>query len=73
MTHYKRTGTEQAQTVPESSGGLPTCCCFCKKMKTKDNRWKRGTFAPADSSRATVSHGICPDCAKEHYPDYLTK
>ncbi len=73
MTNYKRTGSKQAMAVPESSEELHTCCCFCKKIKTKDNQWKRGTFTSADSSHTPVSHGICPDCAKKHYPDYLTE
>jgi PAS domain-containing protein len=48
--------------------GLLAICAYCKKVRTADNYWQKleayiSAHAPVD-----FSHGICPSCMAEHFP-----
>jgi K+-sensing histidine kinase KdpD len=47
--------------------GLLPICSYCKKIRDKDDKWQFLEVYIAERSQATFSHGICPDCMKEHY------
>jgi hypothetical protein len=47
--------------------GILPICSFCKKIRTKHNTWIAVEEYVSDHSEAEFSHGICPDCLKEHY------
>ncbi len=53
--------------------GIINICASCKKIKDEDGRWIQLEMYIRDNSEADFSHGICPDCAKELYPDYYKK
>lgn len=44
-------------------------CSHCKKIRDNNDRWHSIESYIRDRFDAEFSHGICPDCAKEHYPD----
>lgn len=46
---------------------VPTCM-YCKDVRTEENIWK-DTRSGLSSYRVLFSDGICPPCAKKHYPD----
>jgi PAS domain S-box-containing protein len=49
--------------------GLLPICAHCKKIRDDQGYWNRiETFIRA-RSEAEFTHGICPDCAREFYPD----
>jgi hypothetical protein len=49
-----------------STAGRLTCvCCNCRRERTDDNEWRE--HCPVAGER--VTHGICPDCITELYPD----
>ena len=48
-------------------------CSFCKKIRDDKGFWNQVEAYVADHTGAESSHGICPDCAKEHYPEYFLK
>ena len=48
-------------------GFLPICS-FCKKIRSEGNTWEHIEQYVAERSEAQFSHGICPNCLKEHYP-----
>jgi len=54
--------------VKQLSGFLPICA-NCKKIRDDRGYWKQIEAYIRDHSEANFSHGICPDCAKELYPD----
>ncbi len=54
------------------TGLLPTCAA-CKKIKDIEGRWVQMESYIQDHSEARFSHGICPSCAKELYPDIYDK
>ena len=51
--------------------GILPLCSFCKKIRDEDGRWQQVDVYLHKHSQADVSHGICPDCAQQHYPDYF--
>lgn len=47
-------------------------CAYCKKSLQGQDLWESGFEKASEHHRATVSHGICPDCLLEHFPnEYL--
>ncbi len=44
-------------------------CCFCKKIRDDDGYWDQLEEYFAKHSGTEFTHCICPDCAKEHYPE----
>ncbi len=50
--------------------GLLSICSFCKKIHRPDGQWEMLESYIRDHSEAEFSHGLCPDCLKQHYPDF---
>lgn len=50
--------------------GFIPICASCKKIRDDKGFWNRLEDYILDHTEAQLSHGICPDCAKELYPDY---
>ena len=53
--------------------GLVPICSHCKKIRDDKGYWNHLETYLDKHSEATFSHGICPDCIKEHFPDYTGK
>ncbi|MBN2340295.1 MAG: hypothetical protein JXX29_03230 [Deltaproteobacteria bacterium] len=49
--------------------GILPVCAACKKIRDKNGEWLQIESYISDRSDASFSHGICPDCAAELYPD----
>ncbi|MFH0871535.1 MAG: hypothetical protein V1878_03475 [bacterium] len=47
--------------------GLLPICSFCKKIRNKEKDWLLLEEYIALHSEAEFTHGICPECAKQHY------
>ncbi len=54
--------------VKKLSGLLPICS-YCKKIRNDKGYWEQVEQYIEEHSDVDFSHGICPDCAKEHYPE----
>lgn len=74
----KRTERELEKTVEQlqealkevkTLSGLLPICASCKSVRDDQGYWKRIESYIQDHSDAQFSHGICPSCAKELYPD----
>jgi DNA-binding response OmpR family regulator len=50
--------------------GILPICSLCKKIRDEEGRWERIESYMSKHSDAVFSHGICPDCAKKHYPEF---
>ena len=50
--------------------GMLPICSYCKKIRDDQNNWQPMEFYISQRSGAKFSHGVCPDCLREHYPDY---
>jgi NADH-quinone oxidoreductase subunit M len=49
--------------------GLLPICSYCKKIRDHKGYWKQIEVYIAANSQADFSHGLCPECGTEHYPD----
>ena len=49
--------------------GLLPICSYCKKVRDDKGYWKQIEVYIAANSQADFSHGLCPECGLEHYPD----
>lgn len=53
--------------------GLLPICSYCKKIRDQKDQWQVMEKYIMDRSVATFTHGICPDCLREHYGDVFKK
>jgi PAS domain S-box-containing protein len=53
--------------------GLLPICSACKKIRDDQGYWKKIETYVAEHTDAEFSHGICPECAKDLYPQYYDK
>ena len=53
--------------------GLLPICATCKKIRDDKGYWNQLESFIDKHSEAQFSHGMCPDCAKEHFPDYYKR
>lgn len=53
--------------------GIVPICMHCHKIRDEEGRWWRLERYIHEHSEAQLSHGICPDCLEEHYPEYASK
>lgn len=51
--------------------GLLPICASCKKIRDDKGYWNLIETYISEHTEADFSHGICPDCAKELYGEYL--
>jgi CheY-like chemotaxis protein/predicted transcriptional regulator len=54
------------------SGMLPICA-NCKNIRDDKGYWHQVEIYIHNHSEADFSHGVCPDCAKELYPELYNK
>lgn len=62
---------ESLAQVKMLSGLLPICAS-CKKIRNDQGYWQQVEVYISENSDAEFSHGICPDCMKRLYPEYVT-
>lgn len=56
--------------VKKLSGLLPICAS-CKKIRDDKGYWQQIEAYIRDHSEAEFSHGICPECMKKLYPEFV--
>ena len=54
--------------IKQLSGLLPICA-NCKKIRDDKGYWHDVAIFIRNHSEADFSHGICPDCVGELYPE----
>jgi hypothetical protein len=52
--------------------GFIPICANCKKIRNAKDQWEEMENYISKHSLARFSHSICPDCARQLYPDYFT-
>ena len=60
---------QEALNKVKTLSGLLPICASCKKVRDDSGYWNQIEVYIRDHSEADFSHSICPDCAKELYPD----
>jgi len=51
--------------------GLLPICSFCKKIRDPRGEWQPLERFIGERSQAEFTHGVCPECLREHYGPYL--
>jgi hypothetical protein len=59
---------KQAVMQVKSLRGLLPICCHCKKVRDDQGYWGQIEEYIQKHTDADLSHGFCPDCAREFYP-----
>jgi FixJ family two-component response regulator len=60
---------DQVKTL---KGIVPICAC-CKKIRDDRGYWQQVETYIQKHSDAEFSHGVCPDCLRQHYPEQAEK
>lgn len=53
--------------------GILPICSKCKKIRNDKGYWEMIEVYIVEHSDAQFSHGLCPECAENLYPDYFPK
>jgi GAF domain-containing protein len=74
LLELRRTAAELAAVVRDvrSLSALLPICSFCRRLREGDDRWLTAEEKLA-STGAEFSHGLCPDCFREHYPEFADR
>ena len=51
--------------------GILPICAECKKIRDDNGYWHQVESYVHNHTEAEFSHGICPDCMKKLYPDFI--
>ena len=50
--------------------GLLPICSYCKRIRDQDQTWHSlETYLRVHTDLAPLSHGLCPECARTHFPE----
>jgi CRP-like cAMP-binding protein len=61
------------KTMVNTLGTLLPICTHCKSIREDTGSWIRIEEYIKDHSETEFTHGICPECVKELYPEYSGK
>ena len=53
----------------ESLKGVLPICSFCNQIRDDEGDWQQVEDYFEQKTEALFSHGVCPDCVQEHYPE----
>lgn len=64
---------KSSQALTQGDGGreLLLICSACRKVKVGGKAWEQIDAYHEKHAATTLSHGICPECLRRLYPDYL--
>ncbi|MGO9585031.1 MAG: PAS domain S-box protein [Limisphaerales bacterium] len=80
ITARKQNETERDQLIRDlqdalasvkSLSGLLPICASCKKIRDDEGYWSQVESYIQKHSDATFTHGLCPDCLKQLYPELV--
>lgn len=61
----------QALSEIKTLRGIVPICSFCKQIRDDKGYWNQVESYVQKHTEAEFSHGICPKCLAEHYPDLM--
>jgi PAS domain S-box-containing protein len=61
----------EALAQVETLGGLLPICASCKKIRDDQGYWHQVETYIQSHSDAEFTHGICPDCFRRLYPEFV--
>jgi tetratricopeptide (TPR) repeat protein len=73
MHRLKNVQLEEALAKVKKLSGLLPICANCKKIRDDDGYWHEVEIYVRNHADVLFSHGICPDCGQELYPEYWNR
>lgn len=64
---------EKTLAEVETLRGIIPICSVCKKIRDDSGFWEKIERYIQKHSLADFTHGICPNCAIKHYPEFYNK
>lgn len=72
LENLNRQLQEKIHEIKTLTGLLPICA-HCKKIRNDGGYWEQLEGYISEHSSATFTHGICPNCAEQLYPEAARK
>ena len=69
ILHEKNRILEQALSEIKTLRGLLPMCSHCKSIRNDSGLWTRIEGYLSEHTDATFTHGMCPNCLRELYPE----
>ncbi len=69
LLHQKNAQLQDALDHVKTLQGIIPICAHCNKIRNDDQVWERIDVYLSENTDARLSHGICNDCLKKHYPE----
>ena len=63
---------QEALAKVKTLTGLLPICAWCKNVRNDKGYWLSVEKYVQINSEAKFSHGVCPDCARKHFPDFIS-
>lgn len=63
------TELEEALTRVKTLEGIISICMHCRKIRNGQESWEHLEKYISEHTDACFSHGVCPECLEEHYPE----
>ena len=60
---------ERSLAEVKSLRGLLQVCSWCQRIRDDPHGWRDLAGYVAERTEASLTHGICPDCAARHFPE----
>ncbi len=73
LLNVKTKSLEKALAQVKTLRGLLPICANCKKIRDDEGFWTKVESYLVKHTDAQFSHGLCPDCARELYPEHAEK
>ena len=72
---FRRISADLAQALSEvkTLRGLLPMCSHCKSIKSDDAYWSSVEQYLERHGDVSLSHGVCPACLEQHYPEYFAQ
>jgi PAS domain S-box-containing protein len=80
ITEYKRAEQEREELIAQLREALANVktlsdllpiCSHCKKIRNDEGYWQQIESYIHQHSGTQFSHGICPECLKKHYSEFM--
>ena len=63
---------QEALAKVKTLSGLLPICAWCKNIRNDEGYWLSVEKYVQQNSEARFSHGVCPDCARKHFPEFIS-
>lgn len=63
--------TKESEARVEKLEKLLPVCAHCKKIRDSKSNWHDIEDYIEKVTETQISHGICPDCLRTHFPEYI--